>query len=316
MSFEETAASIANVISSLARQSTPPFTRSVTGDSVVNAVTPAKISLPGPDTVAKNVVEQELWSLAARIQILEARALTTYGQALPTTPNESPPPAVVSPITASGATKGELTSSITQRGCSNDTKTEWVTNLLAADELSHGERSSQTTELTHEQLGHLRDHVNKQSEEIVTQKEIIEDISNQLSEHHEALGGIQHGEAHDTATLKRELIKAQGANLAFQKALREIGNIVTAVAKGDLGKKVLLHATEMDPEIALFKRTINNMVDQLQDFATQVTQLAKEVGTEGKLGGQAKVPGVQGIWAELTNNGLSNRTIPFQKCFS
>jgi hypothetical protein len=66
---------------------------------------------------------------------------------------------------------------------------------------------------------------------------------------------------------------------------------------------VLIHAMEKDPEIAKFKHTINTMVDQLQEFAGQVTHLAKEVGTEGRLGGQAIVPGVDGIWAELTRNG-------------
>lgn len=91
--------------------------------------------------------------------------------------------------------------------------------------------------------------------------------------------------------------------MAFQKALREIGAIVTAVAMGDLSKKVLIHAKEMDPEITLFKRTINTMVDQLQEFASQVTFLAREVGTEGRLGGQANLPGVDGIWAELTDSG-------------
>ncbi|KAI7683502.1 hypothetical protein KC353_g21425, partial [Hortaea werneckii] len=87
-----------------------------------------------------------------------------------------------------------------------------------------------------------------------------------------------------------------------QKVLREIGTIITAVANGDLSKKVLIHVTEKDPEIARFKHTINRMVDQLQEFASQVTHLAKEVGTEGQLGGQALVPGVDGIWAELTKN--------------
>ena len=98
----------------------------------------------------------------------------------------------------------------------------------------------------------------------------------------------------DIGTLKRELEKHQQANLAFQKALREIGSIVTAVANGDLSKKVLIHKKEMDPEIATFKRTINTMVDQLNDFAHQVTSLAKDVGTEGRLGGQAELPGVAG----------------------
>src|SRR5262249_4755759 len=109
----------------------------------------------------------------------------------------------------------------------------------------------------------------------------------------------------DIGTMKRELVKHQQANLAFQKALREIGIIVTAVANGDLSKKVKIHAKELDPEITTFKRTINKMVDQFQDFASQVTNLAKEVGNEGRLGGQACLPGVDGIWAELTESGTS-----------
>ena len=72
----------------------------------------------------------------------------------------------------------------------------------------------------------------------------------------------------------------------------------------DLTKKVLICAKEMDPEITNFKRTINKMVDQLQVFANQVTRLAKEVGAEGRLGGQASIPGVDGIWAELTTSDM------------
>ena len=102
----------------------------------------------------------------------------------------------------------------------------------------------------------------------------------------------------------RKIEKNAQINATYQKVLKEIGTIITAVANGDLSKKVLIHATEKDPEIARFKHTINKMVDQLQEFASQVTHLAKEVGTEGRLGGQAVVPGVDGIWAELTRNGM------------
>lgn len=102
--------------------------------------------------------------------------------------------------------------------------------------------------------------------------------------------------------LKRELHKHQQANNAFQKALREIGSIVAAVASGDLSNKVRVETREHDPEIKKFKLTINSMVDQLQDFASQVTFIAREVGTEGRLGGQAVLSGVSGIWADLTHN--------------
>lgn len=75
------------------------------------------------------------------------------------------------------------------------------------------------------------------------------------------------------------------------------------VARGDLTKKVTIHDVEMDPEITTFKNTINTMTDQLQTFASEVSRVAREVGTEGRLGGQAKIVGVEGTWQELTNNG-------------
>ena len=105
-------------------------------------------------------------------------------------------------------------------------------------------------------------------------------------------------------SLERELLKHQQANEAFQKALKEIGTIITNVAKGDLSQKVQIHAVEMDPEIATFKRTINTMMDQLQLFGNEVSRVAHEVGTEGNLGGQAQITGVSGIWKNLTDNGI------------
>lgn len=106
--------------------------------------------------------------------------------------------------------------------------------------------------------------------------------------------------------LERELLKHQKANEAFQKALREIGQIVTAVARGDLTMKVHMNADELDPEIHTFKRTINAMMDKLQIFASEVSRVAREVGTEGLLGGQAIIDGVDGTWKELTDNGKTS----------
>lgn len=105
----------------------------------------------------------------------------------------------------------------------------------------------------------------------------------------------------DTDLLERELTKSQKANRAFQKALREIGEVVIAVAQGDLSKKVIVHNQEMDPEIVKFKETINTMMDQLQRFASEVTRVATEVAG-GTLGGQAEGEGTVGVWRELTDN--------------
>ena len=86
-------------------------------------------------------------------------------------------------------------------------------------------------------------------------------------------------------------------NLTSQ--VRNIAKVTTAVAKGDLSQKITVDAKG---EIAELKNTINTMVDQLNSFAAEVTRVAKEVGTEGKLGGQAEVKGVSGTWKDLTDN--------------
>ncbi len=92
-------------------------------------------------------------------------------------------------------------------------------------------------------------------------------------------------------------VNAMAANLTSQ--VRNIAKVTTAVAKGDLSQKITVDAKG---EILELKQTINTMVDQLNTFAAEVTRVAKEVGTEGKLGGQADVRGVSGTWKELTDN--------------
>ncbi|HEX9291690.1 MAG TPA: response regulator, partial [Anaeromyxobacteraceae bacterium] len=87
------------------------------------------------------------------------------------------------------------------------------------------------------------------------------------------------------------------SNLTGQ--VRNIAEVTTAVAKGDLGKKITV---DVRGEILELKDTINTMVDQLSSFASEVTRVAREVGTEGKLGGQALVKGVAGTWKDLTDN--------------
>ena len=92
-------------------------------------------------------------------------------------------------------------------------------------------------------------------------------------------------------------VNAMAANLTSQ--VRNIAQVTTAVAKGDLAQKITVEAKG---EILELKDTINKMVDSLNTFAAEVTRVSKEVGTEGKLGGQAAVPGVGGTWKDLTDN--------------
>jgi len=92
-------------------------------------------------------------------------------------------------------------------------------------------------------------------------------------------------------------VNSMAGNLTGQ--VRNIADVTTAVANGDLSKKITV---DVKGEILELKNTINVMVDQLNSFASEVTRVAREVGTEGKLGGQANVPGVGGTWKDLTDN--------------
>ena len=92
-------------------------------------------------------------------------------------------------------------------------------------------------------------------------------------------------------------VNFMAGNLTGQ--VRNIAEVTTAVAKGDLSKKITV---DVKGEMLELKNTINTMVDQLSSFADEVTRVAKEVGTEGKLGGQAQVKGVSGTWKDLTDN--------------
>ena len=93
-----------------------------------------------------------------------------------------------------------------------------------------------------------------------------------------------------------ESVNSMASNLTAQ--VRNIAEVTIAVANGDLSKKITV---DVRGEILQLKEAINTMVDQLRSFASEVTRVAREVGTDGKLGGQAIVPGVAGTWKDLTD---------------
>src|SRR6202007_814865 len=92
-------------------------------------------------------------------------------------------------------------------------------------------------------------------------------------------------------------VNQMAGNLTAQ--VRNIAEVTTAVAKGDLRKKITV---DVQGEILELKNTINNLVDQLNSFSSEVTRVAREVGTDGKLGGQAEVKGIGGVWKDLTDS--------------
>jgi osomolarity two-component system sensor histidine kinase NIK1 len=273
-------AAAAEVVASLAVENKSPTS--------IHAELGSTIKLPGRESPAKLQLEAELQKLALRVSRLESRASTT--SVLPETPNE---------INESlFGDDGGATSSTAGRGAPNRQRVASPAHQGSSASLNHTPR-----QLTKEALEGLRDHVDDQSKLLDSQRQELAGVNAQLLEQKELQErALQVLEQERVATLERELWKHQKANEAFQKALREIGAIVTAVARGDLTMKVRMNTVEMDPEITTFKRTINEMVDQLQTFASEVSRVAREVGTEGLLGGQARIGGVDGVWKELTDN--------------
>src|SRR5213075_715583 len=92
-------------------------------------------------------------------------------------------------------------------------------------------------------------------------------------------------------------VNSMASNLTAQ--VRNIAEVSTAIANGDLSSKITV---DVKGEILQLKETLNTMVDQLNAFASEVTRVAREVGTDGKLGGQAQVTGVAGTWKDLTDS--------------
>ena len=292
MADDKILAAATDFLRGLARNPGPSYNASESNLYIKNTSINGVISFPGASTGTRQSFEKELSALAARVHYLETKANTVSQCNLPDTPSEFGAP--TSPFTngSTGIARHDVPRPARQ--LSRATQQARVSNLLTGHSLT----------FTPDDLEHLRDHVEKQAEEIKSQAETIFGVKEQLLEQKEhAAQRLDRVENDGIGKLQRELLKHQQANEAFQKALKEIGTIITNVANGDLSQKVQIHAVEMDPEIATFKRTINTMMDQLQVFGNEVSRVAREVGTEGKLGGQAQITGVSGVWKDLTQNG-------------
>lgn len=284
MADESVLTSAAAIVKSLA--ASPQSSSSTPPDSS------SPVRLAGPEGPAKEALERELSALVVRIRQLEAKASNSSQATFPATPNETG-----DSLFGEAPPLPSAAGQVTHRSDSGTGR-----NGTAED------RSTKGFPLTDEALEGLREHIDDQSKVLDSQRQELSSVSEQLLEQKQLQEkALRVLEEERVAALERELWKHQKANEAFQKALREIGEIVTAVARGDLSKKVRMNTVEMDPEITTFKRTINTMMDQLQVFASEVSRVAREVGTDGMLGGQAMIQGVDGTWKELTDNGWSLR---------
>ena len=291
MDQDDTLTAIISVVRELGRKSTASFNPPLYNKPLSKQIVNGKIIIPGPNTSTKQTLEAELAALVSRVQFLEEKANTLNHPILPDTPNEFTP---VSPFSANGTSNTTKSGGprLATRKNSSSVREAKVTTILAGKTFSE------------EELRTIRDHLDKQAEEIKSQSETINEISDQLEEQQQTLDEtLVKVKNEDINRLERELKKHSQANEAFQRALKEIGLVISSIAAGDLSKKVLIHAKEMDDEIVAFKRTINTMIDQLDAFGREVSRVAKEVGTEGKLGGQAQLTDVNGIWRDVTYNG-------------
>ena len=300
MPDEDALVAAAAFIHNLARGTAPLFHPSdfilgARNGAVKPSASGGRIALPGKPTTAKSSLEDELAALFTRVQHLEARAGASPKQILPDTPNDFGGP--TSPFAAYGSTASPqktVAMPVRSHSGSGSARQAHVSSLL----------SGRNRSFSDEDFGHLREHVDKQAQEIKSQRDTITDINEQLlRQQEEAVHNFDIAHNAEIDKLQKELRKNQQANLAFRKILKDIGTIVTNVANGDLSCKVQINDKEMDDEIRDFKVVINTMMDQLQVFGSEVSRVAREVGTEGKLGGQAQITGVNGIWKELTNNG-------------
>lgn len=288
MAAEPTLAAVAAIVKSMASDAKRPASVAFGADPVYN--------LPGPDSHAKESLEQELSALAARIERLEAKANIANASVFPETPNET----MESPF-------GEDSTSPTSSSGKSFLRSKIPPTPTTRNVTQEVRHTKNVVPLSSAALEGLREHIDDQSKLLDNQRQELTSVNQQLVEQkHLQEKALKLIEEERVAALERELWKHQKANEAFQKALREIGEIVTAVAHGDLSKRVRMNSVEMDPEITTFKRTINTMMDQLQVFSSEVSRVAREVGTDGILGGQAMIEGVDGTWKELTDNGKSN----------
>ena len=163
--------------------------------------------------------------------------------------------------------------------------------------IAHGDLSQKITVSAKGEVAELADTINSLTDTLRVFAEQVTRVAREVGTEGK-LGG--QAEVPGVAGTWKDLtdnVNSMASNLTGQ--VRNIAQVATAVARGDLSQKITVAA---QGEILELKDTVNTMVDQLSSFADEVTRVAREVGTEGKLGGQAQVPGVAGTWRDLTEN--------------
>ncbi|HEX6693287.1 MAG TPA: HAMP domain-containing protein, partial [Longimicrobiales bacterium] len=176
--------------------------------------------------------------------------------------------------------------------------TNQVRNIaLVTTAVANGDLSQKITVVAKGEMEELKSTINSMVDRLSVFADEVTRVAREVGTEGQLGGQAQVPNVAGTWKDLTENVNSMAGNLTNQ--VRNIADVTTAVAKGDLSRKI---TAEARGEVQELKSTINTMVDQLSAFASEVTRVAKEVGTEGKLGGQAKVEGVAGVWRDLTEN--------------
>jgi HAMP domain-containing protein/signal transduction histidine kinase/CheY-like chemotaxis protein len=176
--------------------------------------------------------------------------------------------------------------------------TAQVRNIAqVATAVARGDLSQKITVAAQGEILELKDVVNTMVDQLSSFADEVTRVAREVGTEGKLGGQAQVSGVSGTWRDLTESVNQLAGNLTAQ--VRNIAQVTTAVARGDLSQKITVDARG---EILALKNTVNTMVDQLSSFADEVTRVAREVGTEGKLGGQAQVKGVAGTWRDLTDN--------------
>src|SRR5207249_4864441 len=163
--------------------------------------------------------------------------------------------------------------------------------------VARGDLSKKITVDARGEILELKDTINTMVDQLSSFADEVTRVAREVGTEGKLGGQANVKDVSGTWTDLTDSVNRIAANLTTQ--VQNIADVTTAVANGDLSKKI---SVDVRGEVLELKETINAMVDQLRAFSSEVTRVAREVGSEGNLGGQARVEGVSGVWADLTDN--------------
>src|SRR5450759_3905673 len=194
-----------------------------------------------------------------------------------------------------GGTWKDLTDNVNAMASSLTGQIRNIADVTKAD--ARGDLSRKITAAAKGEILELKDTINTMVDQLSSFASEVTRVAREVGTEGKLGGQAQVPQVAGTWKDITDNVNFMASNLTGQ--VRNIADVTTAVARGDLSRKI---TADVKGEILELKNTINTMVDQLSGFSSEVTRVAREVGTEGKLGGQAEAPGIGGTWKDLTDN--------------